>query len=109
MFELPSEVDLNVRMQGAVGAADHRVARACQNGDDRGRNSLRKDNEYFSLDWRVARPFQVGARYEIIPTLEMFNTFNNANNINPLSTPALFNFTASCEPASAIRGRCSWP
>ena len=22
----------------------------------------------------------------------MFNTFNNANNINPLSTPALFNF-----------------
>jgi hypothetical protein len=24
--------------------------------------------------------------------LEMFNTFNNANNINPLSTPALFNF-----------------
>ena len=22
----------------------------------------------------------------------MFNTFNNANNINPLTTPALFNF-----------------
>jgi hypothetical protein len=22
----------------------------------------------------------------------MFNTFNNANNVNPLSTPALFNF-----------------
>ena len=29
---------------------------------------------------------------EIIPILEMFNTFNNENNINPLSTPALFNF-----------------
>ena len=27
-----------------------------------------------------------------MPTIEMFNTFNNANNINPLSTPALFNF-----------------
>ena len=24
--------------------------------------------------------------------IEMFNTFNNDNNINPLSTPALFNF-----------------
>jgi hypothetical protein len=23
----------------------------------------------------------------------MFNTFNNANNINPLSTPALFDFS----------------
>jgi hypothetical protein len=26
------------------------------------------------------------------PTIEMFNTFNNKNNINPLSTPGLFNF-----------------
>ena len=62
-------------------------------GVDRGRNSLRKDNEYFSLDWRLSRPFRFGARYEIIPTIEMFNTFNNANNINPLSTPALFDFS----------------
>jgi hypothetical protein len=38
------------------------------------------------------RPFRFGGRYEIIPTLEMFNTFNNENNINPLVTPALFNF-----------------
>ena len=29
---------------------------------------------------------------ELLPTIEMFNTFNNANNINPLTTPALFNF-----------------
>jgi hypothetical protein len=29
---------------------------------------------------------------EVMPIVEMFNTFNNANNINPLSTPALFNF-----------------
>ena len=62
------------------------------NGVDRGRNSTRKDNEYFTFDWRVARPFRFADRYEIVPTLEMFNTFNNANNINPLSTPALFNF-----------------
>ena len=56
------------------------------------RNSLRKDNAYFSFDWRLARPFKFGERYELIPTIEMFNTFNNANNINPLSTPGLFNF-----------------
>jgi hypothetical protein len=61
-------------------------------GVDRGRNGERKDNEYFSFDWRVARPFRFGGRYELTPILEMFNTFNNANNINPLSTPALFNF-----------------
>ena len=47
---------------------------------------------YLSLNWRVSRPFHLGATAQVIPTIEMFNTFNNANNINPLSTPALFNF-----------------
>jgi hypothetical protein len=56
------------------------------------RNTLRKDNAYFSFDWRLARPFKFGERYALVPTIEMFNTFNNANNINPLSTPGLFNF-----------------
>jgi hypothetical protein len=62
------------------------------NGVDRGRNSARKDNEFFTFDWRVSRSFRFSSRYEITPVLEMFNTFNNANNLNPLSTPALFNF-----------------
>ena len=61
-------------------------------GVDAGRNSLRKDNEFFTFDWRLARPFRFGMHYELTPILEMFNTFNNANNINPLSTPALFSF-----------------
>jgi hypothetical protein len=56
------------------------------------RNTLRKDNKYFSFDWRLQRPFKFGERYALIPIIEMFNTFNNPNNINPLSTPGLFNF-----------------
>ncbi len=56
------------------------------------RNTLRKDNEYFSFDWRLQRPFKFGERFALTPIIEMFNTFNNANNINPLSSPALFNF-----------------
>jgi hypothetical protein len=56
------------------------------------RNSLRKDNQYFSFDWRLQRPFKFGERFALIPVIEMFNTFNNANNINPLSSPGLFNF-----------------
>ena len=47
--------------------------------------------DHVSLDWRLQRPFVFG-QAQIIPSIEMFNTFNNANNINPLSTPALFNF-----------------
>jgi hypothetical protein len=56
------------------------------------RNSTRKDNEFFTFDWRIMWPVKFGNRYELIPTVEMFNTFNNKNNINPLVTPALFNF-----------------
>ena len=36
--------------------------------------------------------FSVGERFRIVPKLEMFNTFNNKNNINPLSSPQLFDF-----------------
>ncbi len=56
------------------------------------RNTDRKDNKYFSFDWRLARRFRLGERMALEPTIEMFNTFNNKNNINPLSTPGLFNF-----------------
>jgi hypothetical protein len=56
------------------------------------RNDARKDNKYFSFDWRLQRPFKFGERCALIPVVEMFNTFNSKNNINPLSTAALFNF-----------------
>jgi len=56
------------------------------------RNSTWKDNEYISFDWRATRPFKFGDRFTLTPAVEMFNSFNNKNNVNPLATPALFNF-----------------
>ncbi|HEX8069845.1 MAG TPA: TonB-dependent receptor [Pyrinomonadaceae bacterium] len=56
------------------------------------RNTLRKNNEFFTFDWRLQRPFRFGERARLSPIIEMFNTFNNANNVNPLVTPGLFNF-----------------
>jgi hypothetical protein len=89
--EMPHKVLLNVRIQGRTAQPITTSPRVLNN-TDRGRNWDRKDNAYFSLDWRLQRPFRVGSRTDIVPSLEMFNTFNNANNVNPLSTPALFNF-----------------
>jgi hypothetical protein len=89
--ELPRRVLLNVRVQGRTAQPITTSPRVL-NGNDRGRNWDRKDNQYFSLDWRLQRPFRVGTRVDVIPGIEMFNTFNNANNVNPLTTPALFNF-----------------
>jgi hypothetical protein len=89
--ELPRRILVNVRVQGRT-AQPITTSPRVQDGIDRGRNWDRKDNEYFSLDWRLQRPFRIGASTAIVPSLEMFNTFNNANNVNPLTTPALFNF-----------------
>jgi outer membrane receptor for ferrienterochelin and colicin len=88
--ELPNQFLLNVRAQGRTAQPITTSPRVLNNVD-RGRNWDRKDNKYFSLDWRLQRPFQLG-RAQVIPSFEMFNTFNNANNVNPLTTPALFNF-----------------
>jgi hypothetical protein len=89
--EAPGQVLVNVRIQSRTAQPITSSPRVL-NGVDRGRNWDRKDNQYFSLDWRLQRPFRVGARTQIIPSLEMFNTFNDANNVNPLTTPGLFNF-----------------
>ncbi|HEY3382671.1 MAG TPA: TonB-dependent receptor [Vicinamibacterales bacterium] len=89
--QIPWGVMANVRIQ-ARSAQPITTSPRVFNGVDRGRNWDRKDNAYFSLDWRLQRPFRVGGRGEVIPIIEMFNTFNNANNVNPLSTVALFNF-----------------
>ena len=70
-------------------------------GNRTNRNTLRKDNKYFSFDWTLASHFKLSESIELIPQIQMFNTFNNDNFINSLSgpgnqhsitAPSLFNF-----------------
>jgi outer membrane receptor for ferrienterochelin and colicin len=89
--ELPGGLQGGVRMQ-AHSAQPITPSPRVVNGIDLGRNSLRKDNAFFSLDWRLERPFKFHERYALTPIIEMFNAFNNVNNVNPLTTPGLFNF-----------------
>jgi hypothetical protein len=64
------------------------------NGVDCGRNHLRKDNAFFVLDFGIARPIHFhDNKFQLIPRAEIFNAFNNRNNLNPLSSPALFDFS----------------
>jgi hypothetical protein len=86
-IELGWGLEGNFRVQGRTAQPITPGARTATN-----RNADRKDNKYFSFDWRIQRPFRLSERFAIIPVIEMFNTFNNANNINPLVTPGLFNF-----------------
>ncbi len=83
-FELPGGFNVDGRLQAHTPQPLN--GRCCN------RNAGWKNNEYISFDWRAMRPFKLGEHYKLIPAIEMFNTFNNKNNVNPLSTPALFNF-----------------
>ncbi|MBV8858988.1 MAG: TonB-dependent receptor [Acidobacteria bacterium] len=84
---LPWHLDLNARVQARSAQPITPATRTATN-----RNTLRKNNEFFSFDWRLQRPFHFSESTALIPIFEMFNTFNTANNINPLVTPGLFNF-----------------
>ena len=85
--ELPLGLNGNFRVQARSAQPITPGVRTATN-----RNTARKDNKYFSFDWRLERPFRFGERFALTPIFELFNTFNNPNNINPLSTPGLFNF-----------------
>ena len=91
-FTIPHGFWANTRVQYR-GAQPVTASPRIVNNVDNGRNSLRKDNEYFSFDWRLGRPIRFGKNYELTPILEMFNTFNNKNNVIPLSTGGLFDFS----------------
>jgi hypothetical protein len=89
--DLPWGFQGNIRMQ-AHSAQPITPSPRFQGGKDLGRNSILKDNAFFTFDFGVARTFHIGERIRIIPKVEVFNLFNNKNNVNPLTTPALFNF-----------------
>lgn len=96
-FELPWKFEANSRMQARSAqpfpGVPVLIGAPCDS-----RNTMRKDNVFYSLDWRLQRPIKIGEHFEIIPVFEMFNTFNNENNIVPdpnsgtATTPGLFNF-----------------
>jgi hypothetical protein len=87
--ELPKGFQVNTRLQARSAQP---ITLGVRTPAAPARNNGRKNNEYFSFDWRLSKVFRFGERYSIIPTIEMFNTFNNKNLINPLTTPGLFNF-----------------
>jgi hypothetical protein len=88
IFELPADFELSSRVQARTAQPrSPNCATRCFP-----RNTLRKNNEYFTFDWRLQRAFRFGEKYALIPIVEMFNTFNTANNIDPTIGSALFNF-----------------
>ena len=102
-FDIPWSLELSTRVQArSAQPKSPGCATRCFP-----RNTERKNNEYFSFDWRLQRPFRFGERYALIPMIEMFNTFNTANDLDPTIGSPLFDFSGFIRRASAIHVRCN--
>jgi hypothetical protein len=74
--------------QRAASPAD----RICPDGHILKRNTLRKDNGYFSWDLGLTWPFNLGKRSRLEAIVQVFNVLGNQNFRDPASTSLLFNF-----------------
>lgn len=81
----------SVLLPNDANADGNSLDRPFVNGRDIGRNTIRKENEFFSFDFRLTRVFNITESMNIEPLIEVFNLFNNANPIS-VPRPLLFNF-----------------
>jgi len=72
----------------AASAAD----RICADSSILKRNTLRKDNAYFSWDLRLSRPFNLGRQGQVEAILEVFNLTGSDNFRDPSYGNLVFNF-----------------
>ena len=75
------------------GAASDRI---CGDGRITARNTLRKDNEFFSYDVRLSRPIPVSSG-QLEAIVEVFNLLNTDNFRDPSSAGLLFNFDGTVQ------------
>ena len=106
LWRAPYEIDLSARYAyrsaqpqsiTATGAiANTPQDRINPDGSVTQRNLGRKNNQFNSLDLRLARDFHAG-RVTIQPTLDVFNVFNSSNFRRPEVTNLIFNFDGTVQ------------
>jgi hypothetical protein len=108
LFRFPGDIYMNNRVSyysaqpvsehcgaGNVGDGTRAASptdRICADGSVLLRNTLRKDNEYFSWDVRVSHPFNVGQRGQLEALVEIFNLTGADNFRDPSYGNLVFNF-----------------
>ena len=66
--------------------------RICPDGTILQRNTLRRENEFFTWDIRLSRTFRLGERVDVEPLAEVFNLTNADNFLDTALGSLLFNF-----------------
>jgi hypothetical protein len=88
----PASESCGANNQGTGLRASGPAARICPDRHILLRNTLRKDNAYFSWDVRLSRPFRVGAQGTFEAILEAFNITNTDNFLDPSTVGVYKNF-----------------
>jgi hypothetical protein len=78
--------------QGTGERAASPAQRVCPNGSILQRNTLRKDNAYFSWDLGATVPFNLGRQGRLEAIVQVFNVLGSENFRDPASGGLLFNF-----------------
>ncbi|HEX6089562.1 MAG TPA: carboxypeptidase regulatory-like domain-containing protein [Gemmatimonadales bacterium] len=87
----PTSQDCTPSVPGAVERAAVAADRICADGTILQRNTLRRDNGYFSWDVRLSKPFNIG-RGTVEAIIEVFNLTNADNFKDPASGGTFLNF-----------------
>ena len=71
--------------------------RICSDGSVLQRNTLRRDNDFFTWDFRISRDFRLGDAVVLEPVLEIFNLTNEENFLDVARGSLLFNFDGTVQ------------
>ncbi len=103
-LRLPGDLDLGnvVRILSASPVSESCAARGeragqpadriCVDGTILERNTLRRDNAFFTWDLKLSRPFALRGGGAVEPVFEIFNLFNADNSLDTAQGSLLFNF-----------------
>ena len=88
----PASQDCTPSTPGAVERAALATDRICLDGSILQRNTLRRDNGYFSWDIRLSKPIVLGPQGTLEAIFEVFNVTNADNFKDPASGGTFLNF-----------------
>ena len=105
----PASQDCTPTVPGAIERAVTGPDRICADGSVLRRNTLRRDNAYFSWDIRASKPIQFGQQGALELIFEVFNLTNHDNFKDPSSGGTFLNFDGTIrsglgEPRQAQAG-----
>jgi hypothetical protein len=88
----PASQDCTPTTPGAIERAVTGADRRCADGSVLRRNTLRRDNAFFSWDIRLSKPFNLGRQGTLELIAEVFNVTNADNFKDPSSGGTFLNF-----------------